>query len=167
MPKNKLQKNLGFTLIELLVVISIIGFLATASMVAFNNARMKARDAKRRSDLKQMQSAVEIYYNSNNSYPSTGGSWWGECPAYGSHAYSGANGYIPNLAPTYMAMLPKDPKWVGTGGCYLYRSNGADYMILTHQTIESFDPDVGPDPMDRPCCNQQTIAVYSPGAKNW
>lgn len=167
MIKLSQKNNAGFTLIELLVVISIIGFLATASMVVFNNARMKTRDATRRSSLKQMQSAVEMYYNSNNSYPSTGGSWWGECPAFGSYGYDGANGYIPNLAPAHIAKLPKDPKWNGDGGCYLYRSNGNDYMILAHQTIESFNPDTVPDPMDRPCCDQQSIAVYSAGAKAW
>ena len=46
-------------MIELLVVISIIGFLATASMVVFNSARMKARDAKRVADLRQI--AVALY----------------------------------------------------------------------------------------------------------
>ena len=57
--RRELNKQ-GFTLIELLVVISIIGFLATASMVVFNNARMKARDAKRIADIKQIQ-AVGVW----------------------------------------------------------------------------------------------------------
>lgn len=60
---------LGFTLIELLVVISIIGFLATASMVVFNSVRMKSRDAKRLADLKQVQKALELYYDKYGQYP--------------------------------------------------------------------------------------------------
>jgi type II secretion system protein G len=65
-----MKKQKGFTLIELLVVIAIIGLLSTLAVVALNSARMKARDAKRVSDVKQMQTALELYYNDNNGYPS-------------------------------------------------------------------------------------------------
>ncbi|MBI3963654.1 MAG: type II secretion system protein [Candidatus Kerfeldbacteria bacterium] len=53
----------GFTLVELLVVIAIIGLLATLAFVSLNSARAKARDAKRVSDVRQIQSALELYYN--------------------------------------------------------------------------------------------------------
>jgi prepilin-type N-terminal cleavage/methylation domain-containing protein len=66
---NKNKK--GFTLIELLVVIAIIGLLSTLSVVALNNARARARDARRVADIKQIQTALELYFNSANSYPST------------------------------------------------------------------------------------------------
>ena len=66
----KNQKK-GFTLIELLVVIAIIGLLATLSVVALNNARERARDSRRVSDVKQMQTALELYFNANNVYPDT------------------------------------------------------------------------------------------------
>ena len=59
----------GFTLIELLVVIAIIGLLSTLSVLALNGARARARDAKRISDIKQMQTALEMYYNEYNVYP--------------------------------------------------------------------------------------------------
>lgn len=58
----------GFTLIELLVVISIIGLLSTLAVVSLNNARAKARDARRLSDLKAIQTALEIYRDDNNDY---------------------------------------------------------------------------------------------------
>lgn len=61
-------KQSGFTLIELLVVISIIGLLSTLAVVSLNNARAKARDARRLSDLKAVQTALEIYRDDNNDY---------------------------------------------------------------------------------------------------
>lgn len=62
----------GFTLIELLVVIAIIGLLSTLAVVSLNNARAKSRDAKRIADVKQVQTALELYYNENNGYPVQG-----------------------------------------------------------------------------------------------
>lgn len=67
--KNKLSK--GFTLIELLVVIAIIGILATLLILQLNTARSKGRDAKRVADVNQIQTAVELYYDSTGSYPQT------------------------------------------------------------------------------------------------
>ena len=68
MKKNKK----GFTLIELLVVIAIIGLLSTLAIVALNSARQKSRDAKRVADVKQIQTALELYYNDSFLYPPTG-----------------------------------------------------------------------------------------------
>ncbi len=67
--KSMKNQKQGFTLIELLVVIAIIGLLATLSVVALNNARERARDSRRVSDIKQIQTALELYYNANNYYP--------------------------------------------------------------------------------------------------
>src|SRR5688572_17741976 len=59
----------GFTLIELLVVIAIIGLLSTLAVVALNSARQKSRDSKRVADIKQIQTALELYFADANSYP--------------------------------------------------------------------------------------------------
>ncbi len=64
-----MTKKSGFTLIELLVVIAIIGLLATLSVVALNNARERARDSRRVSDIRQIQTALELYFNSEDEYP--------------------------------------------------------------------------------------------------
>jgi|ETNmetMinimDraft_2_1059921.scaffolds.fasta_scaffold68837_2 prepilin-type N-terminal cleavage/methylation domain-containing protein len=62
----------GFTLIELLVVIAIIGILSAVVLASLNSARQKSRDAKRVADLKQLQLALELYYDDNTStYPAT------------------------------------------------------------------------------------------------
>lgn len=68
--KNKAK---GFTLIELLVVIAIIGLLASVVMASLSNARSNARDAKRISDFKQFQNALELFYNMYGRYPQTAG----------------------------------------------------------------------------------------------
>lgn len=87
----------GFTLIELLVVISLIGILATLVVANVNSARERARDATRKSDLRNIQTALRLYYNDNNGYPIAAemSSAWG-----GEFAKSGS---------VYMNILPMDP----------------------------------------------------------
>lgn len=135
--KLKLTED-AFTLIELLVVIAIIGLLASIVLVALNSARAKARAAKRVGDLKEIQSALELYYNDNNSYPNTSsyGNWLSRCAGW----YNvGANGaWIPGLAPTYIQNLPSDPimNISANQNCYLYTSNGSDYKILDYNITD-------------------------------
>jgi prepilin-type N-terminal cleavage/methylation domain-containing protein len=59
----------GFTLIELLVVISIIGILSSITLVSLNSARQRARDTRRLADLRQVQLALEIYFDRHGTYP--------------------------------------------------------------------------------------------------
>lgn len=102
----------GFTLIELLVVIAIIGLLATLSVVALNNARQKSRDAKRVSDIKQIQTALELYYADKNGYPS-----FGTAITLGSDSYdvlcdttAGFQGDTSGCNTTYMGQVPSYPE---------------------------------------------------------
>ncbi|MCR4283850.1 MAG: prepilin-type N-terminal cleavage/methylation domain-containing protein [Parcubacteria group bacterium] len=59
----------GFTLLELLVVIAIIGLFATIATVALSNARMRARDIRRETDMNEIQKALELYFDDNGDYP--------------------------------------------------------------------------------------------------
>ena len=69
---NKQNNNQpAFTLIELLVVIAIIGILTALAVVSLQNSRRSARDVKRIADVKQLQIALELYYQDNNTYPTT------------------------------------------------------------------------------------------------
>jgi len=61
----------GFTLIELLVVIAIIGILSSIVLASLNSARQKGRDARRLSDVKELQLALELYYDAHSAYPAT------------------------------------------------------------------------------------------------
>lgn len=107
--KNKNLKLIkGFTLIELLVVISIIGILMAVATVSYINAQQKGRDNKRKSDLKAVQQALELYYQQKGKYPPnvTGGLI--QCDGGGGGFTWGTTSFICNSV-TYMNPLPRDP----------------------------------------------------------
>jgi prepilin-type N-terminal cleavage/methylation domain-containing protein len=62
------QKQKAFTLLELLVVIAIIGILISLGVASFSNAQKKARDSRRREDLKAVQNGLEQHYADYTSY---------------------------------------------------------------------------------------------------
>jgi prepilin-type N-terminal cleavage/methylation domain-containing protein len=165
------MKRSAFTLVELLVVIAIIGLLSSVAVVALSGAGMNARNAKRKADLVQISKALEMYYSDNGAYPSTGGGWWGNCSFYGGHPDSGSSGWIPNLAPAYMAMLPHDSNTglaknqfcvsssvAANRSCYLYMSDGKDYKALAFCTPEGATAAIIADPM---CDKGQEAGGYS------
>ncbi len=162
-----MSKTKGFTLIELLVVISIIALLSAIGAASLNSTRKKARDTRRRADLKAIQTALDLYYDTNNAYPlPAGGSgvWSGNCGNYGNYTT-----YIQGLVPTYMTTLPFDPKPVA-GNCYIYISNSTDYQLLAYNTMET--PGCPPMPAGDSMwvsrsATQCTIGVYTPGASAW
>ena len=109
----------GFTLIELLVVIAIIGLLSTLAVVALSSARQKARDSKRLSDLKQVQTALELYYTDNNGYPAA------SSVSLGTTNYKCLNssGFaVQGCASPYMGQVPLDPRNTGS---YVYTYTSA------------------------------------------
>ncbi len=109
----------GFTLVELLIVIAIIGILSTLLMANFIGIRQRARDAQRKSDVRQIQSALELYRADNGSYPAPAGSngLTTNCP---NPAAFTANG------TTYMAQIPCDPL-----GASFYHSGNYFYKLTT------------------------------------
>lgn len=171
-----MKRSRGFTLIELLVVIAIIGLLSSVVVASLNTARAKARDAQRLSDLHQIKTALELYYSTNNSYPS--GGYNSECAAWGSLSSSNV---IPGLVPTYMAKFPSDPAMVvaSNQNCYIYIGNGANYKLLLYNLVDSPNPG-GPQSVVDPYRNYnqsyprpagcsgteitRTWAIYSPAA---
>jgi type II secretion system protein G len=160
-------KNKGFTLIELLVVIAIIGLLSSIVLVSLNSARAKARDTKRKADMNNIITAIEMYYDSNNAYPSTGGSWWGVCVNGGSRTTSGANAYIPGVTPNYITVLPTDPRGDTSGWSgYLYKSNGTNYKLLCHANGPESFPSSG-QPFYDPVRPTWAWALYTSGAVSW
>ncbi len=103
----------GFTLIELLVVIAIIGILSSVVLASLNSARKKGRDARRIADLKQLQLALELYYDSNQTYPAT---------AAGGVA-GGTLGLSALVTGQFISQVPLDPTNAAT---YVYSYASAD-----------------------------------------
>jgi prepilin-type N-terminal cleavage/methylation domain-containing protein len=90
----KTNNKRGFTLIELLAVIAIIGILSTIVIGSLSDARSKGRDARRISDLKNIEVALKIYYADNQEYPDHSQFW---------------TVTTGSLVPTYLPALPRDP----------------------------------------------------------
>lgn len=65
----KKRQTRGFTLIELLVVIAIIGTLVSVVLPNLLQSKAKSRDAKRASELKDLEQAVELYFQDNFKFP--------------------------------------------------------------------------------------------------
>ncbi|OGG79429.1 hypothetical protein A3A39_00525 [Candidatus Kaiserbacteria bacterium RIFCSPLOWO2_01_FULL_54_13] len=104
-----MKSTRGFTLIELLVVIAIIGILSSVVLASLNSARKKGRDARRVADLKQLQLALELYYDAN---PTTG--------------YPAA---VSSLAPTYISVVPTDPSGGTNAYGYIQTGSGSGYYL--------------------------------------
>lgn len=69
---ERTAERAGFTLIEILTVIAIIGLLSTVATVSYESARRGSRDAKRASDMRQLNTALELYFQNHNYYPGDG-----------------------------------------------------------------------------------------------
>lgn len=120
------RKRKGFTLIELLVVITIIGILATMVMVSLSEVKIKARDAKREADIRQIVLAMELDYSDDEKYSQSE-----TCPDK-----------IPIDTGKYINPVPRDPgpanpkyQWIdnlsGVYGC-----NEKSYCIYTELESE-------------------------------
>ncbi len=122
---NSKSYKRGFTLIELLVVVSLIGILATLVMANMNSARERARDANRKSDLRNIQTALRLYYNDIGRYPA-GTSTITGCGGASPTACTYGTAWVRN-GVTYMNIIPDDP--LGTPDYVYTYINDDDYTL--------------------------------------
>lgn len=141
--KNLTNKQMGFTLIELLIVIGIIGILVGLLTVNYVNQRQRARDTERKTDLGQIQSALEFHRSDRFTYPTV----LKNCPAG-----PGANSLMaPDCSAgstVYMEDVPEDPL---TGINYIYQSVGDVYCLRACLENDQ-DPDRDPPTATFPNC---------------
>lgn len=129
----RLRNNLGgFTLVELLIAMAILAILSTIALSSFNSSQMRGRDVQRKSDLKQIANALEMYYSDYGLYPSfSANGLIIACPAPSTNcnwgdqtAMSDAKGVM------YMRTIPQDPK--GTNYYYRTLDSGKKFQIFAH-----------------------------------
>jgi type II secretion system protein G len=113
---KKKNSQKGFTLIELLVVISVIGVLTSIVTANIVGVRERARDAERKSEMAQVQTALEFYRADVGSYPATA-------------TYNGisCNAALANAGITYIQNMPCDPPTNTTK--YTYSLSGSAYTL--------------------------------------
>lgn len=114
----------SFSLIELMIVIAIMGVLAGLITGNFISSLKKGRDARRKTDLEQLQRALEMYYEDKKSYPT----------AFPNPTYFPFGGQFcevhpcPTTSKIYMQRVPVDP---AIGNNYVYQSTGTDYKLYS------------------------------------
>ena len=132
--KEKLSKNnKGFSLIEIITAVSIISLVATMSTEQMDNLIPTARDAQRKANIHQIQTALNIYYNDHGEYPSsltaapTQESW--------EKVKTALEGEDP--LTSYMPEVPVDP--LNTDHyVFKYWSNGQAFKLV-YETEDQFD----------------------------
>ncbi len=124
----------GFTLIELLVVVAIIGLLASIILASLNTARQKGRDARRVSDMKEIQTALELYYSDLNHYPIQATAGVATTILGGS---TGSNGPL-TTSGKYMSTVSDDP--LGGSYHYYYITDATGLKYCLGSTLEGTPP---------------------------
>jgi prepilin-type N-terminal cleavage/methylation domain-containing protein len=112
----------GFTLIEILIVVAIIAILASVVLVGLGPTQQAGRDARRISDLSEVQNGLELYYNKCGYYP---GGTANDTSCDATVAASGYTNMAAELIGTGLAIssVPVDPSNTGTH-VYSYATNG-------------------------------------------
>ncbi|EDM25998.1 6-phosphogluconolactonase [Lentisphaera araneosa HTCC2155] len=148
-----------FTLIELLLVVAIIGILASLLIPGLSKARLKARAAVCKSNLKNISLATTLYQEDNNEYyPSFSGldssisenngtHWFGQKGTQAKHAMD----VTERPVNTYLGH-DSDGEEVPVANCPIAESNGYKYFsqkgcyyhgVQRKETADDLDSDEG------------------------
>lgn len=119
----------AFTLIELLVSVSIIAIILAIGIASYATINRQSRDTKRKADVEQIRSALEMYRTDAGSYPGGSSSWQDTKTALQTLV---DNNYLPSV--------PADPL---PNGEYWYEPlnqapNGSYYGYCLCSTLENY-----------------------------
>ncbi len=140
----------GFTLIELLVVIAILAILAAGALALFDpiSQLQKANDGRRKSDLLQIQKALEQYHTDNGRYPlSTGKNSEKPYRIVGFKADHEVLDWGEEWQP-YMQKLSKDPQKENR---YVYYASADGQAYWLYASLEKGDIDSLACNKGKPC----------------
>lgn len=164
MQKQK-EQTAGFTLLELLIAIAIVGVLSALLLASFIGVRAKGRDAQRKADIRQLQTALQLYYSDQNAYPVQATL---TPAAPGGVALNAPLCTTPaplaNGPRTYLRKIPCDPMndttyWNG-GKYYYYSSDGLSYDLTA--CLESNSDNEGQYPSGNDCPSGAYYHVHFP-----
>lgn len=159
--KMKFNDKKGFTLIEILVVVAIIGILASVVLVGLGPAQKQGRDARRISDLKQVETALQLYFNKCGFYP---GGINPDQPCTDRSAPADWTALKEALLGSGIGVnsIPCDPlDSTCVSNPYLYSSDGTSYVLgaQLEQPNTALDNDVDVDPFGGLDCTDPVYCV--------
>lgn len=119
----------AFTLIELLIIIVIIGILATALIPKITGSQARARDTARMAGMRQMQTALQLYYWEFGKYPGGGAfhyaNYLGAWCAHQATPLVWTEIFNDDFTKNYISSLPIDPLGKSADYCYWYTYVGS------------------------------------------
>jgi type II secretory pathway pseudopilin PulG len=144
MRQKRHTPSLGFTIGELLIVIVVITILAAIVIVAYNGIQERARNSLRINNIKTAQRLVEAYNVQNGEYPKTTNNpksnWRAADVRTDDNCTNGSSttNWIPGITDKLPQSNPEGGKGVdGITGCYLYVSNGVEYVISAWNMVST------------------------------
>lgn len=161
---HTLKRRSGFTLIELLVVMAIIGLLVGISASTFQTSRVKAKDGRRKGNIKQIQNALEQYMADHDTYPAASSGEIVACGATGTSTCDWGSSFIDENGTTYMAELPSDVNAPTIEYVYFVSTDRKQYQLFIHLE-NSLDPDIK-NYSGKTCTTSSTPCNYGQSSSN-
>jgi len=127
-----MKKYQGFTVLELIIVIVILVVLSSLTLASMSSIRENNRNTKRVADIKEMQTALKMFYRDWGTYPLV--------VTPGAALVSGSN--------TYLLSWPTNPTPRNDGSCldqdYIYTTVLSSNSYFIQFCLSATTADVGP-----------------------
>jgi prepilin-type N-terminal cleavage/methylation domain-containing protein len=142
---NKIKiKRQAFTIIEIIIVVSVLSILAVIGLMTYRSVTISVRSATVQSDIQNVQEMIETYRARNHEYPKTTdesqANWRTVDVRTDDGCFNGTS--QPDWVPSLDEELPQSSNSTNTGvdgrgGCYLYASDGVNYVISAWNMLKA------------------------------